>query len=122
MLTLTREQGESIYLGRRLHLPDPDGTCDFRIDFDVVDHRVGHRRIEVAILAPEADIQYHTLTTEQPDVDFATELRLAFLRTYEYCKDDVMTPVARIGIRAPRYITIMRDNAHPILKNKSLGR
>ena len=119
MLTLTREEGQCIYLGRKLWFPDPESTYDYRIDFDVVDHRVGYRRIEV-LVDSRIDIQRHTLTPSQSDLDFGPEMRLAFLKTHEYCKEGVMTPVARIGIRAPRNVSILRDNASPLLTNRSL--
>jgi hypothetical protein len=118
MLTLTREKGESIYLGRRLLMSDPDGSCDYRIDFEVVDHHIGSRRIEVLIVTRDG-IERHTLTPAQPDLDFGPDIRLAFLKSHEYCKNGVMTSVARVGIRAPNSISILRDNATPLLLNRS---
>ena len=113
MLTLTREVGDSLYLGKALRAADLEGTCDYRIDFDVVDHRVGHRRIEVVVNSRH-DIQRHVLTPTQPDLDFAPDIRLAFLTSHEYIRDGKTQAVARIGVRAPRSVTIIRDNANPV--------
>lgn len=110
MLTLTREQGQCIYVGRRLSLNDLEGTCDYRIDFDAVDHRIASRRIDVTIIS-EDDVVKHTLTPDDPDLDFAADCRLAFLSSHEYLDGQTIKAVARVGIKAPRYIRISRDNA-----------
>jgi sRNA-binding carbon storage regulator CsrA len=114
MLALTREQGQSIYVGRRLSLSDLDGTCDYRIDIDVVDHRIASRRIELTIIG-RFDVERHTLTPAQPDLDFAPDCRVALLRTYEYLDDGVTNAVAKIGLQAPREMKIIRDNARAVV-------
>lgn len=114
MLTLTRDQGQSIYLGTRLSLSDLDGTCDYRIDFDVVDHRVATRRIEVTIIGRHL-IERFTLTPQNPDLDFAPNIRLAMLNTLEFMRDGKPAYSARIGIKAPRDVQIIRDDACPVM-------
>jgi len=114
MLTLTREQGQSVYIGKWLSVSDLEGTCDYRIDFDVVDHRIASRRVEVTIVS-RFDVEQHTLTEAQPDLDFAPDMRLAFLKSHEFLKDGQSFAVAKIGIRAPRDMKITRDDANVVI-------
>lgn len=109
MLTLSREEGQTIYLGERLHKDDMSGTCDVQIDFARIDHRVGHRCIEV-IVASHKDVTKHILTPRQNEVVIAPGILFALLGTHEYMNNGAMRSVARIGLRAPRSIRIMRDN------------
>ena len=120
MLTLTREQGQSVYLGRHLSLSDLDSTFDYRLDFDVVDHRVAHRRIEVTIIS-RYDVERHVLTPQQPDLDFGDKCRIALLGTHEFIRDGKCEAAARIGLGAPRDIRIIRDNACPVMAHNLGG-
>jgi len=122
MLTLEREAGQTIFLGTRLYMSDLPGTCDYQIDFDVVDHRVGRRRIEV-LISDRTDIARHVLTPEQPDLDFAPGLRLAWLSSREYMRGDECTAIAKVGIKAPRNVKILRDDVNYIAAvGRGIGR
>ena len=114
MLTLTREQGQSVYIGKWLSVSNLEGTCDYRIDFDAVDHRVASRRVEITIVS-RFDVEQHTLTTAEPDLDFAPDMRIAFLNSHEYLKDGETRAVAKVGIRAPREMKITRDDANVVI-------
>lgn len=113
MLKLSREQGQTIYLGERLCQHDLERTFDYRIDCDEVDHRIGSRRVEVTLI-DRFDIQKRTLTEAEPDWDFAPGCRLALLKTYEYLKGEASRSIASLGLRAPRQFKIIRDDANPV--------
>ena len=114
MLTLTREEGQTIFLGRKLSLSDLDGSCDFRVDINAIDNRVGRQRVQLTI-SDRFDIGQHVLTPAQPDLDFAPDIRLAFLSAHEFLRDGRSHPAARIGIQAPRDVRIVRDDANSVL-------
>jgi sRNA-binding carbon storage regulator CsrA len=116
MLKLTREEGQIIYLGKNLSANNLEGSYDYRIDFTDVDHRVGRRRAEI-VICDLNEIRAFTMTPEQPDIDFAPDMRIALLNTHEYMRGKVCASVASIGIRAPRDVTILRCdvNAQPML-------
>lgn len=123
MLTLNREAGQTIYIGKALAMSDLPGTCEYQIDIDAVDNRIASRHMMVTISGPDRVVQLRACP-KWPDIDFAEGMRVSLLQTHEYLGEGgASIPVARVGINAPREMHILRDDVNPIsAMNKGVGR
>lgn len=111
MLVLTRTEGAVTYGGRAL-TADLDNSFDHRIRIERIVDDINERYAEVTITNAVGEERLYRLDRKKETVSLDSRVKLTLVSIGALTsRSGRFIPIVRIGIDAPRYYRVVRDDA-----------